>query len=285
MAALPPVDAVLDLREVLCINQRPSHELSTPAACDDPEDLANIVTKDSCPPSPQHPVGCRRHCDSNESEIMADYTSNSYRSCDTLDRIEAVGLSFYSEEDFETRSRPERFSLEETSTKAQKAVEDSQVRPFDRWLKHLHKKTIRRRTISTAPEDCDSRVLAFDGAADTVSSPTTAWYPAHHKSASSSSTGFIEGVRSASMTLASLSLAPRSRRTAITPRHLRGDRSARASHSGFRSSEDSCYLDRGPANDQAVTRRAIQRHRILEEIITTEEGYVADMRFLKSVST
>jgi hypothetical protein len=35
--------------------------------------------------------------------------------------------------------------------------------------------------------------------------------------------------------------------------------------------------------DQAVTNRLLQRRRVLEELIMTEESYVADVKFLMNV--
>jgi hypothetical protein len=35
--------------------------------------------------------------------------------------------------------------------------------------------------------------------------------------------------------------------------------------------------------DQAVTERSLQRRRILEELIETEESYIGDVRFLMNV--
>lgn len=37
--------------------------------------------------------------------------------------------------------------------------------------------------------------------------------------------------------------------------------------------------------DQAVTERSLQRRRILEELIETEESYIGDVRFLMNVRT
>jgi hypothetical protein len=62
--------------------------------------------------------------------------------------------------------------------------------------------------------------------------------------------------------------------------HSRTDRSSRASVSGTRRSEDSFCLDRQVSADPAVIGRALQRRRILEELINTEESYIGDVRFL-----
>jgi demethoxyubiquinone hydroxylase (CLK1/Coq7/Cat5 family) len=105
---------------------------------------------------------------------------------------------------------------------------------------------------------------------------------AHKKSSSGSSFGFVTAVKSASISLASFSVAPRSRRTGVSSRQQRTDRSSKASNVG-RLSEDSSYIARGIVIDQAVTNRLLQRRRVLEEIISTEESYLADVRFLMNV--
>lgn len=85
------------------------------------------------------------------------------------------------------------------------------------------------------------------------------------------------------ISLASFSIAPLSRRTGVSSRHQRTDRSSKASNIG-RFSEDSSYIARNIAIDQAVTGRSLQRRRVLEEIISTEESYLGDVKFLMNVS-
>jgi hypothetical protein len=81
-------------------------------------------------------------------------------------------------------------------------------------------------------------------------------------------------MKSATISLASFKRAAAS--------HQRTDRSSKASNAP-RQSEDSSFLARAIIVDQAVTQRQIHRRRIIEEIISTEEGYLADIRFLMNV--
>jgi hypothetical protein len=70
-------------------------------------------------------------------------------------------------------------------------------------------------------------------------------------------------------------------------RSTRGQRtecSSRASISVARRSEDSFYPERQAPTDPAVVERSLQRRRILEELVRTEEGYIADLRFLINAS-
>jgi hypothetical protein len=134
----------------------------------------------------------------------------------------------------------------------------------------------RRKTVS-----CD-----VDGSAlerEIFDSPTVKGRLRHKNSLSGSSFGFVTAVKSATVSLASFSIAPRSRRTGVSSRYQRTDRSSKASNAG-RLSEDSSYIVTGMVIDQAVLNRLLQRRRVLEEIINTEESYVGDVKFLMNVS-
>ncbi|UQC80492.1 RhoGEF domain-containing protein [Colletotrichum lupini] len=61
------------------------------------------------------------------------------------------------------------------------------------------------------------------------------------------------------------------------------ERSSRGSFTATRFSEDSCNAEWPAQVDPLATERALQRRRILEELISTEEGYIADVRFLMNV--
>lgn len=150
-------------------------------------------------------------------------------------------------------------------------------RPFKRWMKSLHRRAglrpsvLRRRQLPShlfEPSDLTHAALT---------------HRQHRPSTSESSYGFVAAVRSASVSLASVSSMARSRRNSARSRTSRTDRSSRASMSATRMSEDSACMDRPNKIDLAAAERAIQRRRILEEIISTEEGYIGDIRFLINV--
>ena len=128
---------------------------------------------------------------------------------------------------------------------------------------------------------CDIDASALER--ELFDSPAARSTARHKKSSSGSSFGFVTAVKSASISLASFSVAPRSRKTGVSSRHHRTDPSSKASNVG-RLSEDSSYIARGIVIDQAVMNRLLQRRRVLEEIINTEESYVADVKFLMNVS-
>ncbi|KAK8125488.1 RhoGEF domain-containing protein [Apiospora kogelbergensis] len=61
------------------------------------------------------------------------------------------------------------------------------------------------------------------------------------------------------------------------------ERSSRASYSRTRFSEESTRLERTVSADPAVMERQLQRRRVIEELISTEESYIGDIKFLMNV--
>ncbi|KAK3495905.1 hypothetical protein B0T13DRAFT_309611 [Neurospora crassa] len=156
-----------------------------------------------------------------------------------------------------------------------------QNRPFQKWIKTLHKRAVRRREAMGNEHASTSYYFNLDGAG------STAWRPGHYRpSSSTSSFGFVTAVKSASISLTSAStILTRSRRNTV--RSSRGqsrtERSSRASVSGARLSEDSYCPERQLMVDPAAIGRSLQRRRVLEELINTEESYIGDVRFLMNV--
>ncbi|KAJ4297152.1 hypothetical protein N0V88_004070 [Collariella sp. IMI 366227] len=152
-------------------------------------------------------------------------------------------------------------------------------KPFQRWIKTLHRRALRRQEI-----------FGYDGAPSPWPLEDEDGYfgaqgSSHHRGSSSgSSLRFVTGVKSASISLNGASTFALSRRTTVrSSRDQRTDRSSRASVSGARVSEDGSYVERQAPLDPAVVERSLQRRRILEELISTEEGYIGDVRFLMNV--
>jgi hypothetical protein len=204
----------------------------------------------------------------SEASIIDGYT--------TLGNMAALGLSFNAD-DTALTDATNRFSLEDPEPVENRSLPITleSSKPFNKWVRDIQKRAgQRRQTVS-----CDVGASALER--ELFDSPAQAG--AHHKKSSSdSSFGFVTAVKSASVSLASFSVAPRSRRTAVSSRHHRTDRSSKASNAG-RVSEDSSYIARG-AIDQDVLNRLLQRRRVIEELINTEEGYVGDVKFLMNVS-
>lgn len=107
----------------------------------------------------------------------------------------------------------------------------------------------------------------------------------NRRSSSGSSTAFVTAMKSASVSVAGTSFFSKSRRNTLwsSHGHSRADRSSGASIAHPRLSTDSTWAERPIVMDQAVTERSLQRRRILEELIETEESYIGDVRFLMNV--
>ncbi|KAK3393022.1 hypothetical protein B0H63DRAFT_554469 [Podospora didyma] len=153
-------------------------------------------------------------------------------------------------------------------------------RPFYKWIRTLQKRAIRRQDALGCEDGAGPCYL------DTDAKSSFAWGSSRHRQSSSgSSFGFVAAVKSASISLTSASLLTRSRRNTLRSSrgHSRTDRSSRASVSGARLSEDSICQDRQMIMDPSIMERSLQRRRILEELISTEESYIGDVRFLMNV--
>lgn len=245
--------------------------LSTPACSR--QSLVHITRKTSWenpvpPPSSPKATTTNAPQEDLDDDIELQSSDGFFSSCETLENIAALGLSFHGDEaQVPEAVKLERFSLEDLEMPA------GGDRPFNKWMRSLQRRaTNRRKTVS-----CDVTGSALEH--ELFETPSTRRRTAHKKSSSGSSYGFVTAVKSASISLASFSVAPRSKMTAASSRHQRADRSSKASNIG-RTSEDSSYLASGAVIDQAVTNRLLQRRRVIEEIIATEESYLADVKFL-----
>lgn len=194
-----------------------------------------------------------------------------------FDQMEELGLSFGPCET-DSHIAEERFVLEDVipEDRSETPRPMASLRPpFEKWIKSISKKSSRRKRAAS-----DSQILNTYDSHSMHDSQTSY---RHRKSNSGSSFGFVTAMKSVSISMASTSIAPRSRATALSSKHQRTDRSSRASHIGPRSSEDSAYTARGVVIDAAVDNRALRRRKVIEEIISTEEGYCGDIKFLMTV--
>ncbi|KAF5023930.1 hypothetical protein F66182_4010 [Fusarium sp. NRRL 66182] len=150
-------------------------------------------------------------------------------------------------------------------------------RPFRKWMRSLQRRVSHR--------DHGEDVWPPDAGWEHIKSSSAYQRSlrnkfSHRISSSGSSFGFVAAIQSASMSLASASAFSRSRRH---NRHShcrsRTDRSSRASASAPRFSEDSMPLERVKV-DVAAVHRSLRRRQILEELISTEESYIGDVRYL-----
>ncbi|KAK6187997.1 transcription factor [Pestalotiopsis sp. IQ-011] len=163
-------------------------------------------------------------------------------------------------------------SIEIDHAKSQQTEPSPDLKPFHRWMKTLQRKSRHKRLQSSSAD-----LEAFPGLVDDSSANSC-----HRRSSSDSSFGYVAGVRSATISIDGSALTRSRRNTAQSSAYARTDRSARASVSIGRRSEDSVRSERSVA-DPAVTERLLQRRRILEELIGTEESYIGDVKFLMNV--
>ena len=157
----------------------------------------------------------------------------------------------------------------------------SKPQPFRRWISVLRRRHIQRRR-EHVPEDIQ---IPFD----TTNENTTLHNLRSRQRSSvrrtsgsmSSSMGCVTVVKSASITIASTSIAPRSDVGAYGRTRL-GNRSS--NHSEARRSMESHGGALGPIIDEGAWLRSLQRRKVVEELVASEESYIADLKVLINVS-
>lgn len=155
--------------------------------------------------------------------------------------------------------------------------------PFKKWMSTLRRKKSKRgRSLKPRQErwsldDADQN--------DSAQAPSVQRKIAigHRKTSSWSSSGFVEAVKSVTISLRTLSVVP-STRKCCQPILRTSDRSSGLSQSANRNSMDGTQ---GSAQliDEAAWLRAVKRRRTLEELISSEESYIADLKVLVNVKT
>jgi hypothetical protein len=151
------------------------------------------------------------------------------------------------------------------------------VKPFRRWMSTLR----RRRAGNLTPPSVTRRSSRWtlDNFDVHTSLPPSQHRPTGHRKSDSwtSSLGFVAGMKSATATLASVSIAPLSRRAS---KWRRGhNRSSIVSGSDPRPSVDT----QRSILDEASRLRSKKRREKVEELIRTEESYIADLKALSNV--
>ncbi|RKL40650.1 hypothetical protein BFJ72_g6250 [Fusarium proliferatum] len=153
-------------------------------------------------------------------------------------------------------------------------------RPFSRWMKSLHRRVSQRDYGNVWSPDTGWENLECSG----TYQRSVRRRLSRRLSSSGSSLGFIEAVQSASISIASASAISRSHRHhRLSNCRSRTERSSRASLSAPRFSEDSIPFEK-VSIDVAAVQRSLRRRQIIEELISTEESYIGDIRFLIHVS-
>jgi hypothetical protein len=150
---------------------------------------------------------------------------------------------------------------------------ENEVSQFSRWLMTLRKRKMQR--SSTSHVSGERWILDdFDPHPQNHKYQTDLRLT-HRKTPSTvSSLAFITAVKSASVTLASFSIHPKSRKSLQTTRWHDNQ---------LRESIDSILVDTMRTVDDSTWARSIQRRRIVEEIVSSEESYIRDMKTLITV--
>jgi hypothetical protein len=163
-------------------------------------------------------------------------------------------------------------------------IETKAVPPFQRWMSTLRRRHVHRwretLSLSSSPRwsidvvDLDGSVLS--------PLPDMAVSLRRRSGSMSSSLNYVTAMKSASITIASASIAPRSD-GGPQPKIRLNYRDSNWSEA--RRSLDSNGAALGPVIDEGAWVRSVQRRRIVEEIISSEESYIGDLKVLINVRT
>lgn len=155
---------------------------------------------------------------------------------------------------------------------------------FRRWMSTLRRRHMSRqkwpsfRTGLEADGDMDLDML--EAPPSSYQAPRSSY---QYSESLTSSMGCVTGVQSASVTQASGSIAPaQSVDGHPQPKGRYGKRSS--TFSDVRKSIDSNAGSLGPILDENAWMRSVERRKIIEEIIASEESYIGDLKVLINVS-
>lgn len=155
--------------------------------------------------------------------------------------------------------------------------------PFKRWMKTLRRRKSAYRQISSPL----IRGWSVDETGNRTETPGFHTFPRgqakHSKRSSVASSGLIGTVKTASLSIASFGVAPRSKRHSRASNQRSTIGSGPYSDSDVRPSVDSGRPTTISSIDDAAWTRAAKRRQILEEILSSEESYVADLKALTNV--
>ncbi|KAK6842410.1 Dbl homology domain-containing protein [Apiospora arundinis] len=197
-----------------------------------------------------------------------------------LDNIAALGLSLHAEGDKESATSQidiPQINFDDGWNIFEDTKPPRVTKPFHKWIKTLQRRAHRPRNRRRGGSSSGSHEFFPPSLDDSLSNHR------HRKSSSDSSFGYVTGVRSASISLAGSAMTRSKRNTVRSSRCSRTERSSRASYSRTRFSEESTRCERTISVDPAVTERQLQRRRVIEELISTEESYIGDIKFLMNV--
>lgn len=156
------------------------------------------------------------------------------------------------------------------------APDNASTAPFRRWLSTLRRRKAKNNSLT-------AETFTRPSTSATSLSPTSNFAVRQHRKSESwtSSFDFVTTVKSATVTLASFNIGTPSR---SGTRKSGGSRRWHESRgSDFRRSIDGGTPSLGFLLDEAAQQRSKKRREKLEELITTEESYLADLKALSNV--
>lgn len=146
--------------------------------------------------------------------------------------------------------------------------------PFRRWVSTLRRRHLHRRK---------KQDLSFDGGKEVlpIRKPVSMTTSSVRRTSDSitSSMGFVTTVKTTSITIGSASIPPTSEK-GPQGKFRMGNRS---SNTDARRSMESHRGGLGPVIDESAWLRSLQRRKVVEELIASEESYIADLKVLINV--
>lgn len=181
----------------------------------------------------------------------------------------------------EEEHQDDRFKQSEKSDKlafaAAASNQQNPTRRLPRWMSILRRRHAKNKSqpkpavTETALEDAGYPLLGDPVVHD------------ERRSSSHSSRGLVNAMKHASAGLVNHGLGLGSRKNGTSSHRRSWARSSGSSNAQRRSSEENGTVPRTPVYDEAAWRRAIRRRQILEELISSEESYIEDLKILVNV--
>jgi hypothetical protein len=241
--------------------------------------LVQVIAPSSPTPSATVASQVSKPSISNDDSVITFETADSrFEESGLFDLYEAIHSPL--PDDSSSKSASNEAPEPDAHTTVSAAIH-SKSQPFRRWISVLRRRHIQRRREYVL----DDMQTPFDAAnANSTLHSLRPQQQSHTRRTSdsmSSSMGCVTVVKSASITIASTSIAPRSDAGAYGKTRL-GNRSS--NHSEARRSIESHRGALGPIIDEGAWLRSLQRRKIVEELVASEESYIADLKVLINVS-
>ncbi len=259
-------------------NHPPSRSISLPT-----QDVVEVLS--NATPPWKFSLATRDESPLEEIDLDAKSTLNSPKRKSEPEEVAQYGVGRILHQETRTKDRlggiGAQAEVKTTTEESQSAfhVTDTISQPFRRWMSTLrHKNLSGRKSLTVRTER-----WSLDDCEDSEQRKGVA-RSRHQKTSSHSSSAFITAVKTASISLASFSVAPISRHAARSSQFRNEHRNSEQSQTDGRPSMDNNRKLSGAFMDEAAWDRAHSRRKILEELVSSEESYVADLKVLTNVT-